>query len=379
MEKTIVTWRYGKIRVNVRSIHRDCVYVVLAPTVWLASEKCYAIEEGYILVRRKDRYAIYSSLEKARHAYREARKTSGGELRELTGSISHADLLVGLVSRATHAKHPNREFVVGIERLSESLSGKRDENKVGAREHLEAASSPLDSRGRRNPGRQRMLIAQAGIKFEKRVAAIMCMSGRIQEWLAAICAYYEFVLATLWLAKGKLEKSCNRLETVGETPLLPSEKFELIKLIDYLIERFSEIDVQPLLPHRDFTIGDLMKARGAIRRGEYSAARLSLKRALVGTRLTIAHIRLANIREDVVVNCGLEKKSSKQAGEIRLCENELKRLRRFEENLNELDDSELSVSSLPLVRSRVAEAITHLTGGSFSEAAKCIGLALDNL
>ena len=362
------TYLFGRVDLPVASIYGNKVLRVLAFTKVRAAAPYQSgwVHEGWLLVLRYGKYAIYESIEAALRGYRKAMHLYGderrGEQAEMAAMRDDASQFVHDItdrSRISAAARANVESIVAG--LGSTLAGDSNPNKAAARADLLAASSSVDRLGRDNRGRQRMLLAQSGLSLEKRVREIKSIRRSLAPWLAAVGVHYRDCVLALREAKGGLEfllASADKRWQVRET---------VLPMCARLVDRVGILNVEPFLVCRDLTAGDLYEASAAMRKGAPKVVKRSLARALMGVRVGLAHVRLENIR----VELELLVREYDDPGSDRLVVRELidaqrDRLRRFLENLKELDDADMRVRTLGKVRDLVVGASASLgAGGGF--------------
>ncbi len=381
----IDTYRFGRVDVPAASICGKQVLRVTRTTVIAVGFPSQLLEEGVLLVRRSGKYAIYASIEAAIRVYNRAIRNYGtrhrGELAKLAMLSAAADeYMEAIMNDAALNREAEEATESVLAGLGAMLSGSSNRHKHAARHQLSAAAAPRDRLGRKNSGRQALLLAQARNHLSRRATEVGRIKTLIMPWLTELGGYYrERVLALremkelLGCLSRQIWMGASRSEVLDNY-----RQVETYRLIDCLLARLDLFNVEPFITCRDLTISDLHQAHALLRQQRFAEARAALTRALTGVRIGLARVRLENIRVALGQAHPENRFPFLEAKAVdELVAKQKKRLREFLTNLGTLDDADLAVRNLSEVRSQVGQVIALLEErGALEQAVADLGAAV---
>jgi len=366
----LINTRYGLVDLAVRPLLGMTVMVVTrGGSICNTPLPSYMVKEGSILMLRGKTYSIYGTVEDALSALMQAVETYGDDRRgELAAVKRWRAELQRLVSDLLdfdriYAKGVAESAIMGV---GSELAGSSAAPKKAAKKMITAAASSNDALGRRNPGRQRMLLAQAERKLEKRIVDAKRIKGKMVERLVALGRRYQNCVLAVRTVRDAID-ALLRLEewkriteagpAAGEASgmLTTESRLQAIANCKLMIGLVSSLDIAPFIVYRYLTLGDLNSAVGALEADRLTAAKTFLARAFSGSRVALAHVRLERIRYEL---CALAKRGDPVDGE-----KYAERLSCFLANLREVDEHGLTASNLEAVTASVGGAINKVRAG----------------
>ena len=368
----LINTKYGSVDLAVRPLLGTTVMVVTRggwiSRVWPGLGGVL-VEEGAVLMLRDKSYSIYETIEDALSALMQAVEAYGDERRGELAAVKRwraelkrlvADLLD---FDRLYAKGVAESAIMGV---GSQLTGSSATTKKAAKRMIGAAASPVDALGRRNPGRQRMLLAQAERKLEKRIVDAKRIKSRMVERLVALGRRYQNCVLAVRTVRDAIDAMLRLDEWVKITAAGPvageasgmltqESRLQAIANCKLMISLVSSLDIAPFVIYRYLTLGDLNSAIGALAADRLTTAKACLGRAFSGSRIALAHVRLERIRYEL---CALAKRGEAVNGE-----KYAKRLSGFLANLGEIDEHGLAVSNLEAVTAAVGGAIDKVRAG----------------
>jgi len=375
------TFRFGRTNVPLASIYGRIVLRVLAYTAVPAADNREAgwIGEGWLLIWRHGKYAIYESIEAALRGYRKAVNLYGndrrGELAALAAMHADANQFVHEVTDRSRLDSAAQKSIESLIAGSASmLAGASNEHKAAARANLRTAASSVDRTGRRNPGSRRLCLAQAGIRFVRRVKEIKGILRNLDPWLAVVGEYHRECTLSLREIKGLLEYLLASREARW------CERGTVHRLCKHATDRAGVLGVEPFLNCRDRAVGFVSQARDAARRSDFVAVKRSLCRALMSVRIGLAHVYLEGVRAELEL-LAIE---YNEPGSDRVVVHDLIMLQRdklalFLKTFEELDDADMGVRTHAKVKELVTGVVASLGIGGKYEFNASLGQAVSLL
>ena len=367
----LINTRYGLVDLAVRPLLGMKVMVVTrGALVKNMYDPLHLVKEGSILMLRGKMYSIYETIEDALSALMQAIETYGNDRRGEFAAVKRwrtelKRLMSDLLDfDRIYAKGVAESVIMGV---GSELSGSSAAPKKAAKKMISAAASPNDALGRRNPGRQMMLLAQADRKLEKRIADAKRIKGKMVERLIALGRRYQNCVLAVRTVRDAIDAMlrCEEWKRIAEAGpaegeasfMLSTEgRLQAIANCRLMISLISSLDIAPFIIYRYLSLGDLNSAVGALAADRLATARVFLARAFSGSRIALAHIRLERIRYEL---CALAKRGESVDGE-----KYAERLSGFIANLNEVDEHGLTASNLEAVTASVGGAINHVRAGN---------------
>jgi|GEM_PF-6441271 len=357
------------------------------------------IREGEIFAPRWDRelrsarYAHYRSIFDLSRACAYALAGWGsfetGELAQVMEDLDHVRYLMGrLIGYGSLAvvvrKHLDRKFA----ELKLSLKGKSDVEKARARELLLRAADLMDGLGRLNPGKSRMQLAGAAMHLGRRRAAIGGMQPHLARRGTTLAVEADSAADVLWSVRNRLDELIKdgRLRagsiTAAENALARRE-------IEGMVISLKILRVQPFLALRNYTVGDLERAGGALLSRHSREAHEYLETAYNGVRSKLAaiwlephHLELGLLAREMSGHGQGVRGDLPHAVAVR-CRETTERLvpafRKFRDQLGLLDDAKFVEPVFKRAREGIALAIDQLGAGHVPAAKESVKLVCAGL
>jgi hypothetical protein len=366
----LINTKYGLLDLAVRPLLGMTVMVVTrGGSICNSPLPSYMVKEGSLLMRRGKAYSIYETIEDALSALMQAVETYGDDRRGEFAAVNRwrvelKQLVADLLDfDRIYAKGVAESAIMGV---GSELSGSSAAPKKAAKKMVTAAASSNDALGRRNPGRQRMLLAQAERKLEKRIVDAKRIKGKMVERLVVLGRRYQnCVLAVRSVREGisalpqseEWKRIIEAGPSAGEASgmLTTESRLQAIANCKLMIDLVSSLDIAPFIVYRYLTLGDLNSAIGALEADRLTMAKAFLDHAFSGSRIALAHVRLERIRYEL---CALAKRGEPVDGE-----KYAERLTCFLANLREIDEHGLTASNLEAVTASVGGAINKVRNG----------------